>query len=73
MELGATELYFALQSAGGARNLPAGLPHTDPLDYLRQAAQFANRYITNIYDRGYTDTLNLHDVSGRASRRCKYL
>jgi len=66
MELGATELYFALQSAGGARNLPAGLPHTNPLDYLRQAAQFAQNYITNIYDTGYTDTLNLYDVSGLA-------
>jgi endoglucanase len=64
MELGATELYFALQSAGGAANLPVGLPHTNPMDYLRQAAQFAQNYITNIYDAGYTDTLNLYDVSG---------
>ncbi len=38
MELGATELYFALQSAGEAGNLPQGLPHTNPLDYLQQAA-----------------------------------
>jgi endoglucanase len=66
MELGATELYFALQSAGGAENLPAGLPHTNAMDYLRQAAQFARNYITNIYDAGYTDTLNLYDVSGLA-------
>jgi endoglucanase len=70
MELGATELYFALQSAlqsaGGVENLPAGLPHTDPMDYLRQAAQFAKNYITNIYDAGFTDTLNLYDVSGLA-------
>jgi endoglucanase len=70
MELGATELYFALrsalQSAGGTGNLPAGLPHTDPMDYLRQAARFARNYITNIYDAGYTDTLNLYDVSGLA-------
>src|ERR1700683_2264975 len=66
MELGATELYFALQSAGAAGNLPAGLPHTDPMDYLRQAARFARSYITNIYDGGYTDTLNLYDVSGLA-------
>ena len=42
MELGATELYFALQSAGGGGNLPAGLPHTNPMDYLQQAAQFAS-------------------------------
>jgi endoglucanase len=66
MELGATELYFALQSAGGAENLPAGLPHTNPMDYLRQAAQFAQNYITNVYDAGFTDTLNLYDVSGLA-------
>jgi endoglucanase len=66
MELGATELYFALQCAGGAENLPAGLAHTDPMDYLRQAAQFAQNYITNIYDAGFTDTLNLYDVSGLA-------
>ena len=66
MELGATELYFALQSAGGTANLPAGLPHTNPLDYLRQAAQFAQNYVTNVYDAGYTDTLNLYDVSGLA-------
>jgi endoglucanase len=66
MELGATELYFALQSAAGAKDLPAGLPHTNSLDYLQQAAQFARNYITNIYDAGYTDTLNLYDVSGLA-------
>jgi endoglucanase len=65
MELGATELYFALQSAEEAR-LPAGLRHTDSSYYLRQAAQFARNYITNIYDAGYTDTLNLYDVSGLA-------
>jgi endoglucanase len=66
MELGAAELYFALRSAGGASNLPAGLAHTDPMDYLQQAAQFAQNYITNIYDAGYADTLNLYDVSGLA-------
>jgi endoglucanase len=66
MELGATELYFALQCAGGAKNLPAGLPHTDPMDYLRQAAQFAKNYVTNVYDPGFADTLNLYDVSGLA-------
>jgi endoglucanase len=41
MEFGATELYFALKSAGGTGNLPDGLAHTNPADYLRQAAQFA--------------------------------
>jgi endoglucanase len=64
MELGATELYFALRSAGG--NLPPGLPVTNPMTYLTQAAQFASNYITKIYDAGYTDTLNLYDVSGLA-------
>jgi len=66
MELGATELYFALQSACDANDLPANLPHTDPMHYLRQAAQFAKNYIKNIYDAGFTDTLNLYDVSGLA-------
>ncbi len=66
MELGATELYFALQSAGEAKNLPAGLPHTNAMDYLAQAATFARNYITRIYDNGFTDTLNLYDVSGLA-------
>jgi endoglucanase len=70
MELGATELYFALQtvsrSDGDDVNLPSGLPHTDPMYYLRQAAKFANGYITNVYNAGDTDTLNLYDVSSLA-------
>jgi endoglucanase len=66
MELGATELYFALQSAGESQNLPPGLLHTNPQYYLREAAQFAQNYITNIYQQGFTDTLNLYDVSGLA-------
>src|SRR5580658_694446 len=69
MELGATELYFALRSAtqsGAGTNLPAGLRHTNPMDYLQQAAQFARNYIKNVYDAGDTDTLNLYDVSGLA-------
>jgi endoglucanase len=70
MELGATELYFALQcaqnSARHGQTLPAGLLHTDPTFYLRQAAHFAANYITNIYATGNTDTLNLYDVSGLA-------
>jgi len=64
MELGATELYLALESAGG--NLPPGLPVVKPMTYLTQAAQFANNYITKIYDTGNSDTLNLYDVSGLA-------
>jgi endoglucanase len=66
MELGATELYFALQSDSDDQNLPPGSPQTNPMFYLRQAAQFAGNYITKIYDAGYTDTLNLYDVSGLA-------
>ncbi len=66
MELGATELFLALQSACDRQSLPAGLAQTDPMYYLRQAAKFASNYITKIYDAGYTDTLNLYDVSGLA-------
>jgi len=60
LELGATELYFAV--AGGG--LPARLPHTDPLFYLRRAAHWARAYITGPNDAA--DTLNLYDVSGLA-------
>jgi len=59
MELGATELYFAVASGG----LPAGL-NTDALFYLREAAHWANGYITGPFDA--SDTLNLYDVSGLA-------
>jgi endoglucanase len=60
LELGATELYFALQSGG----LPAGLPHSDPSFLSDAAAKWANAYITGPGDAG--DTLNLYDVSGLA-------
>jgi endoglucanase len=60
LELGATELYVAV--TGGS--LPAGLPHSDPLFYLGQAAHWANAYITGPNDAA--DTLNLYDVSGLA-------
>ena len=66
MEWGATELYFAVESAQGACNLPKGLPHSDSLFYLRLAAQFARNYIVRVYDAGDSDTLNLYDVSGLA-------
>jgi endoglucanase len=66
MELGATELYIALDSKISNQEPPAGLPHMDPEYYLRKATEFAGNYITNIYDAGYTDTLNLYDVSGLA-------
>jgi endoglucanase len=64
MELGATELYIALQSAGG--DLPSGLPVTNPMTYLKDAGHYANNYITKIYKTGNEDTLNLYDVSGLA-------
>jgi endoglucanase len=66
MELGATELYLALHSAEEDGSLPSGLPQTDPAVYLNQAAHFAKNYIANVYAPGYSDTLNLYDVSGLA-------
>lgn len=60
LELGATELYFAIQRG----NLPPGLPHTDPMYYLMAAAKWAYAYIHGPNDQ--TDTLNLYDVSGLA-------
>jgi len=66
MELGATELYFALRSAAEEGDLPPELLETDPDIYLKQAAKFAQNYISNIYTPGFTDTLNLYDVSGLA-------
>lgn len=60
LELGATELYFAVQFG----NLPPGLPHSDPMYYLKLAASWAHAYITGPNDG--TDTLNLYDVSGLA-------
>jgi len=60
LELGATELYFALHHG----NLPAGLPHTDPMHYLKLAAHWASAYINGPGEGG--DTLNLYDVSGLA-------
>ena len=60
LEFGATEMYFAVASG----NLPAGLPHTDPMFYLQSAAHWAHAYITGPNDAA--DTLNLYDVSGAA-------
>jgi endoglucanase len=60
MELGATELYFALASGG----VPASVPHRDPLVYLRGAARWAHTYMTGPGDAA--DTLNLYDTSGFA-------
>lgn len=66
MELGASELYFALHCAKVSGKLPAGLLHTDPTLYLAHAAKFAQAYINDIYQNGESDTLNLYDVSGLA-------
>ena len=60
LELGATELYFAVQ--GCASSCPINLHPASY--YLQQAAQWANAYITGPNDAA--DTLNLYDVSGLA-------
>ena len=60
MELGATELYFAVQGCG--TSCPVNLHPASY--YLQQAAQWANAYITGPNDAA--DTLNLYDVSGLA-------
>ncbi len=66
MELGATELYLALREAKEHDAMPRDLPRSDPKHYLRQAAKFANNYVTRIYAPGNADSLNLYDVSGLA-------
>ena len=60
LELGATELYFAVQGCG--TNCPINLHPASY--YLQQAAYWANAYITGPNDAA--DTLNLYDVSGLA-------
>jgi endoglucanase len=60
MELGATELYFALADRGTR----PGLPHTHATHYLRLAAHWARAYMDGPRDAG--DVLNLYDVSGLA-------
>ena len=60
LELGATELYFAVQGCG--TTCPVNLHPASY--YLQQAAQWANAYITGPNDAA--DTLNLYDVSGLA-------
>ena len=60
LELGATELYFAVQSCG--TSCPINL-HPASF-YLQQAATWANAYITGPNDA--KDTLNLYDVTGLA-------
>ena len=61
LELGATELAIALSSGA---TLPAGLPHTQSLYYLEQAARWASSYIS--HNGGEGEGLNLYDVSGLA-------
>ncbi len=61
MEFGATELYLAMRAADGDRTSEAATRL-----YLKQATQYAQRYIDNIYTKGSSDTLNLYDVSGLA-------
>jgi endoglucanase len=60
LELGATELYLAVQGCGSS--CPINLHPASY--YLQQAAQWANAYITGPNDAA--DTLNLYDVSGLA-------
>ncbi len=60
LELGATELYFAVQGCGSS--CPINLHPASY--YLQQAAHWANAYITGPNDAA--DTLNLYDVSGLA-------
>jgi endoglucanase len=64
LELGATELYFALQKCGSTCNV-SGLDTTKTASYyLQQGTYWANAYITGPNDAA--DTLNLYDVSGLA-------
>ena len=60
MELGATELYFAVQGCGSS--CPINLHPASY--YLQQGASWANAYISGPNDAA--DTLNLYDVSGLA-------
>jgi endoglucanase len=61
LELGATELYWALADGGSS---VSGLPETSANYYLDQAADWAKAYIA-IGPGGY-DTLNLYDTAGLA-------
>lgn len=58
LTLGASELALALE---GSSPLPAGLAHTNPLYYLRDAAHWAAAY-RHVSHAG--EGLNLYDVSG---------
>ncbi len=60
LEWGATEIYDALAAAP----VPAGMPNSNAMYYLRQAAHWAHAYITGPYDA--LNSLNLYDVTGLA-------
>ena len=64
LELGATELYFALQLARSAEVCRRVCLTSTPTYYLTLAAQWAHAYITGPSDAG--DTLNFYDVTGLA-------
>ena len=66
MELGAAEIYLALQTAQKEGDTPSGLRETDATFYIKEGARFADCYINHIYKPGYADTLNLYDISGLA-------
>lgn len=61
LELGASELALALSSGG---QLPSGLAHAEPADYLASAAGWAKAYVK--HSKRSSDPLNLYDVSGLA-------
>ncbi len=61
LELGATELYFALADGGSS---VSRLPQTSANYYLDQAADWAKAYIA--IGPGQYDTLNLYDTAGLA-------
>ncbi len=64
LELGATQLYFALARATALGLKLTNLPHSDPSFYLKQASYWANAYIHSPLHGG--DSLNLYDISALA-------
>jgi hypothetical protein len=65
MELGATELYWALALGGsGGDHRVTGLPHPDADYYLKLAAGWASSYLA--LGPARWSTLNLYDVAGLA-------
>ena len=66
MELGATELYLALECAGKPANLPRRIAANESDVLFRNRPPYAQNYINKVYNIGGADTLNLYDVSGLA-------